>query len=70
MIEITLNGRDAELPDGATVSDAIVAAGGEPDGRGLAVALDGEVVPRSEFETREITAGQRVEVVAAIQGGS
>lgn len=70
MIEVSLNGREVQLPNEATVSDAVVAAGGEPDGRGIAVALDGEVVPRAEFQTRVLAAGQRIEVVAAIQGGS
>jgi sulfur carrier protein len=70
VIEVSLNGRDTQLPDRATIADAIVAAGGEPDGRGIAVALDGEVVPRADFESRALSAGQRVEVVAAIQGGS
>ncbi|MFM9044430.1 MAG: sulfur carrier protein ThiS, partial [Solirubrobacterales bacterium] len=45
-------------------------AGSDPEARGLAVALDGEVVPRSEWEGTEVVEGARVEVVAAIQGGS
>ena len=43
--------------------------GDRSDGRGMAVAVDAEVVPRSEWETVELTEGQRVEVVGAIQGG-
>ena len=41
-----------------------------PAGAGLAVALDGEVVPRGEWEQTRLAEGQRVEVVAAIQGGA
>jgi sulfur carrier protein len=37
--------------------------------RGVAVAVDGEVVPRSEWDARELPDGARVEVVGAIQGG-
>jgi sulfur carrier protein len=69
MIEVTLNGEPVELPDDATVADAASAAGAQPDARGIAVAVDGEVVPRSELESRRLEVGQRVEVVAAIQGG-
>ena len=38
-------------------------------GRGVAVAVDAEVVPRTEWETHELTEGARVEVLRAIQGG-
>ena len=37
--------------------------------RGVAVAVDAEVVPRGEWETTTIDDGARVEVLRAIQGG-
>ena len=37
--------------------------------RGVAVAVDAEVVPRGEWESRRLAGGERVEVVMAIQGG-
>ena len=44
---------------------------GRPESaRGVAVALDGEVVPRSEWESTPLTDGAAVEVLAAIQGGA
>jgi sulfur carrier protein len=39
------------------------------DARGVAVAVDGEVVPRSEWGRLTLAEGARVEVVDAIQGG-
>jgi sulfur carrier protein len=66
---IELNGERVELRDGASVSTAIHRAGIGPDERGVAVAVDGEVVPRSEWPARKLIDGQRVEVVGAIQGG-
>jgi len=39
------------------------------DARGVAVAVDGEVVPRSQWDRRPLVDGSRVEVVDAIQGG-
>jgi sulfur carrier protein len=66
---ITINGERRELGDGATIEVAVRAAGA-PDGRGVAVALDGEVVPRGEWATTEIREGQQVEVLHAVQGGS
>jgi sulfur carrier protein len=66
---VTLNGQPHELRGPATVEDAVLAAGA-PDGRGVAVALDGEVVPRGEWASTEVRDGQQVEVLHAVQGGS
>jgi thiazole synthase len=68
-MNVELNGDLVSLPDGATVATAIEASGA-PSQRGVAVALDGDVVPRSEWETTPLADGQSVEVLAAIQGGA
>ena len=68
-MRILLNGRDEELRDGATVADAVQAAAGDAERRGIAVALDGEVVPRGRWPETELRAGHRVEVLEARQGG-
>lgn len=39
------------------------------DRRGVAVALDGEVVPRRAWDTTPLADGARVEIVGAVQGG-
>ena len=36
----------------------------------MAVALDGEVVPRGEWASTELRDGQELEVLHAVQGGS
>jgi sulfur carrier protein len=66
---IELNGQAVALPEGARVGEAVAQAGGDPERRGIAVAVDGEVVPRSAWDETELREGQRVEVVGAIQGG-
>jgi sulfur carrier protein len=66
---IVLNGRRVELADGASVADAVVRAGAGAGARGVAVALDGEVVPRADWERTTLREGQGVEVLNAIQGG-
>jgi sulfur carrier protein len=68
-VRIELNGKRVELSDQATVAEAVDAAGANGDRRGIAVALEGEVVPRGEWERTRLRAGQSVEVVRAIQGG-
>jgi thiazole synthase len=70
-MRIELNGTDVELPVGASLADAVREAGAEPAAaRGVAVALDGVVVPRGEWSATLLTDGRRVEVLAAIQGGA
>ncbi len=66
---VELNGRPEELPDGATVADAVKAAGVDGEHRGVAVAVDGEVVRRTEWESTALGNRQAVEVVRAVQGG-
>ncbi|MGN6557948.1 MAG: sulfur carrier protein ThiS [Solirubrobacterales bacterium] len=69
-MRIELNGQPQELPEQSALDAAVRASGASADGRGIAVALDGEVVPRSEWETTPLREGQAVEVLAAIQGGA
>jgi sulfur carrier protein len=66
---VTVNGDARELPDGATVSSVVAALPNAPEGRGVAVAVDGEVVPRAQWPTTELRDGATVEVVVAVQGG-
>jgi sulfur carrier protein len=66
---VELNGERVELADGASVAEAVSAAGADSGRRGIAVAVDGEVVPRSGWAEKRLGEGQKVEVVEAIQGG-
>ncbi|HVY96190.1 MAG TPA: sulfur carrier protein ThiS [Solirubrobacterales bacterium] len=69
-MRIELNGEERELQGAPTLADAVRASGAGSDARGVAVALDGEVVPRGEWEATVLREGQSVEVLAAIQGGA
>jgi sulfur carrier protein len=66
---VVINGERRELPEGATVLDATAVIGVEP-GRGIAVAVDGEVVPLAEMGLTDLRDGQRIEVVVAMGGGA
>jgi sulfur carrier protein len=68
-VRVLLNGETAELADGATVQAAVEALELPASGRGVAVAVDAEVVPRTEWDQHELHEGARVEVLRAIQGG-
>jgi sulfur carrier protein len=68
-LSVTINGDHRELPAGATVASVIELFSGAPEGRGVAVAVEGEVVPRTRWADVELRDGARVEVVVAVQGG-
>jgi sulfur carrier protein len=68
-MRIVLNGEQQELAATARVRDAVLAAGAPEEGRGVAVAIDGEVVPRGRWDDVALADGTRVEVVQAVQGG-
>jgi sulfur carrier protein len=65
---VTVNGRPHELDAGASVARAVELTGSLAPS-GIAVAVDGEVVPRALWEQTRLSEGQAVEVVAAVQGG-
>lgn len=69
MPTVLLNGEAHALPEGATAADAVRATGVPEGGRGVAVALDGEVVPRRDWKETELREGGHVEVLRAVQGG-
>jgi sulfur carrier protein len=66
---IRLNGELRELPAGVSLAQAVAAAGAPAGSGGVAAAVDGEVVPRDLWERTQLSEGQHVEVVQAVQGG-
>jgi sulfur carrier protein len=66
---VLVNGDPRQLAAGTTVAAVVASMPGVPDGRGVAVALDGEVVPRGSWGRTELVDGAHVEVVVAVQGG-
>jgi len=65
---IFVNGEPRER-DGATIAELLTELGVEDRARGVAVAVDGEVVPRGEWPARRVNEGERVEALSAMQGG-
>lgn len=63
-----INGDEYDLADSATVSDAVSVLAPALM-TGIAVAVDGDVVPRSQWDSTRLASGARVEVLTAVQGG-
>jgi sulfur carrier protein len=68
-MKVFLNGRQRDLPDGASVAELVKLLTDAPGGRGIAVAVGGEVVPRGQWDGRTLGEGAKVEIVGAVQGG-
>jgi sulfur carrier protein len=66
---ISVNGEPAPDVAGTTLAALLTRMGVVADARGVAVAVDGEVVPRGRWEQFELAEECRVEVLSAMQGG-
>jgi len=66
---IRLNGEESDVSPGETVAAVLERLELSPQARGVAVAVDGEVVPRAEWRSFALAEHARVEVLTAMQGG-
>jgi sulfur carrier protein len=66
-IQVKLNGEPRELPDGATMTEAVTQV--TDLASGVAAAVNGDVVPRGSWAATPLRDGDQVEVVTAVQGG-
>lgn len=66
-LAVTVNGETRSLPAGTHVGALVESLG---RGRaGMAVAVNGEVVPRSTWDEHDLTDGDEIELLGAVQGG-
>ncbi len=68
-IALRVNGEAVSVADGATIADLVARLTEDADAKGVAVAVDRCVIPRSEWATTPARAGSLVEVVSAAAGG-
>ena len=66
-IEVRVNGREERL--GAATLAELLAARGIEGRRGVAVAVNGEVVPAGAWRERRLAAGDEIEIVRPFGGG-
>ena len=68
MLTLTVNGAPTEVAlDGSSVADLVRALG--LAGKRIAIEKNGEIVPRSRYETTSVVLGDRLEIVGAVGGG-
>jgi len=77
-VRVSINGASRELAAGTTVADVVAELaptsdnGTAPPGasvRGIAVAVNDEVVPRATWPDTVLAEADRIEVLTAVQGG-
>lgn len=65
---LRINGSDETIA-AATVAELLDQRGIEPTAKFLAVAVNGAIVPRTEWQRHALTAGDEIEIVRPFSGG-
>jgi sulfur carrier protein len=68
-VRIILNGDVVDVPEGATVRSVVEMMTERPNSRGVAVAINAEVVHRGAWDETRLSEEDQVEVLSAIGGG-
>ncbi len=67
MIELTINGVAKQFSQPLNVAQLVVAL--ELTGKRIAIERNGEIVPRSQFDTVTLASSDHLEIVVAVGGG-
>jgi sulfur carrier protein len=67
MIAVTINGESRTLISSLTCAELITEL--QLAGKRVAIERNGEIVPRSQFDTCVLQDGDRLEIVVAVGGG-
>jgi sulfur carrier protein len=72
-VHVIVNGEKQKVAEPATVETIVATtlakAGREPTARGVAVAVNLEVVPRADWPGTPVGDGDEIEILTAVQGG-
>lgn len=66
-MRLVVNGDELAVPEGSTIADLVARM--DIESRGVAIAVEAEVVSKSVWKEFELAEGQHVEIVRAVQGG-
>ena len=68
-MKLSINGQERDLPPIGTLAELLRAIDLDPEVPGIAVARNGQVIPRRDYAGTSVAEGDRIEVVRAVQGG-
>lgn len=66
---VVVNGHERDLPEQTTLAALVRGLGRDPSQPGTAVARNGDVVPRRQWDSTTVGDGDQIEVVTAVGGG-
>lgn len=68
-MKISVNGEDKEVRLNINIQDLLIALDLNPTQAGIAVAVDREVIPKTQWQKTELRENSEVEIIRAVQGG-
>ena len=68
-MKIRVNGEETEVRLNLNVYNLLIALELDPGQAGIAVAVDREVIPKTEWQTTKLRDNSDVEIIRAVQGG-
>jgi sulfur carrier protein len=68
-MNIRVNGEEKTVSSNLNVHDLLIALEMDPMQAGIAVAVDREVIPKTEWQATELRENSEVEIIRAVQGG-
>ncbi|HVC50236.1 MAG TPA: sulfur carrier protein ThiS [Burkholderiales bacterium] len=66
-MHITINGKRQEIAEQKSVASLLLCL--DLNGKRLAIELNGEILPRSQFASTLLADGDRLEIIVAVGGG-
>ncbi len=68
-MKIYVNGEQETIEDNVTLEEFLKTKRISKEDKGVAVALNDDVVPNSDWSSKKLEEGARIEIVRAVQGG-
>jgi sulfur carrier protein len=68
-MNIRVNSEEKTVSLNLNVHDLLIALEMDPMQAGIAVAVDREVIPKTEWQATELRENSEVEIIRAVQGG-
>lgn len=66
---LTVNGQEQSVDDASTLLDLLIEMDFNAEQKGIAVAVNAEVIARAMWSDMRLHNGDRVDIIHAVQGG-
>ena len=68
-MQLIVNGQEQSVDDASTLLDLLIEMNIGTEQKGIAVALNAEVIARAMWTNTQLCNGDRVDIIHAVQGG-